>query len=195
VNFWDFDDVEELVDSLLEKHDEFDVFFWLGFQADQLEASNSAHPDFRATITREQLWIRPSQELEPNEEPDECVEKPPRGVVVVVDLSVQRSGRRRELIVCTLGSGDLPMFAVNSLVAWAKKTGYSRFWFPDRLVDIDEGPDPDEAAHVQCPSCRTTFHRGGAGFWLAVVEHGYFPDLCEVCGGQLPQWETDAGPT
>lgn len=188
---WDCNDLDELVDRLREDHDEEDLLIWLAFQSKELETQESADPSFRATITPERFWLRDwSDQLNDRRQVRQrMIDGAPEASIV--DLWTVRSGSQRHLISRFLLPRQPAPESIEALVQWAGKTGHSKVWLADRVVDPEVGPDPDQVAEVDCPSCGTIFQGEGFDFWGTVVEWGRFPSRCPVCGGELPQWETE----
>ncbi|MBA2564339.1 MAG: hypothetical protein H0V09_02800 [Gemmatimonadetes bacterium] len=86
-------------------------------------------------------------------------------------------------------SGGGRVRAERVIEGWARMAGYSRVWFPDRVVDlIAPGPPPIAPVAVTCPTCRATWNDESADFWLEVRDSGSFPRVCPVCGAVMPQW-------
>ena len=93
-----------------------------------------------------------------------------------------------ELSVEFLSDGERPT-AERVIEEWARLTGYSRVWFPDRVLDLTvEGPPPLPTVEATCPTCWATWADEDAEFWQIVRTSGEFPRICPVCGCELPQW-------
>ena len=91
------------------------------------------------------------------------------------------------------GGGRRRPAAERVIERWARLAGYSRLWFPERVVELDaDGPAEVATVEVRCPTCRACWNDGDADFWHTVRRSGSFPRICPVCGGELPQWELAA---
>jgi hypothetical protein len=146
-------------------------------------------PDFRATITHNRLslvgWhdqlFRPSAPAAHHFRP--------RAGVVIADLTVIRDddGNPEELIVA-VHSGTLRGAPRRRLLDWAAALGYRRVWLPDEIVELEPDEGMGELAETRCPNCRARWADREFEFWSMVRRSGFFPLVCPVCGGDLPQW-------
>jgi len=113
--------------------------------------------------------------------------------VTIADLATSGDDDSGELTVTFLAAGDPG--AEEALTRWAGLVGYRRIWFPDRVVDVGNGPRFMDKASVTCPGCRHVWTGGGRGFWIGIMSRRAFPAFCLLCGGDLPQWELLPRPT
>lgn len=171
----DFDeDFDELVEELM-RHDEE-------------EGQRTPHPTFRATIRDGSIWIRGWQPRMLRS--GEGWPGDPAAEVGLADLSVIQTGGKRELIVRFIrrspSGGD-----EETLLDWAARTGYSRAWLDDRLVNLEVDPERLGKVETSCPTCGTDWViDGDPEFWAGVLKVGFFPDTCTVCGNGLPEWRS-----
>ncbi len=94
-----------------------------------------------------------------------------------------------ELSVEFLSGGDRER-AELVLEDWARLAGYSRAWFPHRMVDLAaDGAPPLPTVEATCPTCWARWDDEAPEFWDYVRDSGCFPRTCLLCGGELPQWE------
>lgn len=143
-------------------------------------------PDYRATIRENRLtvvgWAPHLLSSGPNAKI--LAERAEAGVTVA-DLRVPGSGER-ELLVEYLAVADRRR-ADRLLARWAESVGHTRVWFPDRLIVLDSHR-PLGAAEVECPTCGAGWQDSTPDFWAQVRRCGFFPSLCPICNGDLPQW-------
>lgn len=115
-----------------------------------------------------------------------------RDGVTIADLTVIGQVPQREVIVRFLANGERRC-AERALVRWAEQTGHRRIWFSDRVLDLDPGGVVSPAT-TTCSNCRAEWRDGDDRFWISVRRDGYFPNICPLCGGDLPQWHTRRRP-
>lgn len=159
------------------------------------------HPDLRAAIRRDGIvravpW---GPHLELCGPTATLLETRDRAGVTLADLSIVREdddGPATELIVEFLTNGERGR---DALLAWATSLGYRRVWLPAELHELHPEDHVDAGfggkARVRCTSCHGRLVDGTAGFWEWVRSLGYFPYICPLCGGDLPQWTSATGPT
>lgn len=106
--------------------------------------------------------------------------------VSIVDLYADGEWPDREVIVSFQADGNRRR-AERVLSRWARTTGYRRIWFPDRVEDCG-GSTALVRAATTCSACAAPWADDGAQFWQMVRQCGFFPMMCPICGGDLPQW-------
>ena len=94
-----------------------------------------------------------------------------------------------ELVVRWIPDGSQEGAAAETLLRWAERTGYTRVWLPDRVVDLGDSLFSGGRAEITCPTCRLEWDDESPDFWATVRSNGFFPATCPVCNGSLPEWE------
>ena len=106
--------------------------------------------------------------------------------VTVADLTADGAPGEREAVVTWLARGGGPE-AERLLAKWAHTVGFSRVWFPDRVVTFPR-PAAVTPVKVRCRGCGHEFETASPQFWADVRQSGRFPSWCLLCGHDLPQW-------
>ena len=154
----------------------------------------SSTPDYRATIRRRRVTLTAwGPWLATGGPAGNLLRQRGEDGVAIADLVTvhDNAGLAHELIVHMLG-GDTPE-ARAALVNWAGAAGYGRVWLPDDLVEIEADPRVGGIARTRCGNCGVQFAEGHADFWVSVRRSGIFPVMCQLCGGDLPQWSVRRG--
>ncbi len=162
----------------------------LGEMVESLIAREGATPTFRATIREGRIWLSAwsPQMFTPCDGPERQL-APEVAVAELTVAEVEGESGRRDLIarfVCRSESGG----EVETLVDWAARTGYSKLWLPDRLIDLEIDPNRLGEASTDCPTCGAHISTDDPRFWAEVLGRGYFPDTCNYCGCSLPEWQS-----
>jgi hypothetical protein len=92
-----------------------------------------------------------------------------------------------ELTVGFLADGDRTG-AERALETWSSRVGYRRVWFPERIYEPGNAPNVCSRAGIDCPTCGHAWRGTGRRFWAQIWEVRLFPNLCPLCGCNLPQW-------
>jgi hypothetical protein len=148
----------------------------------------SEPPDFRATLRRDGLvrlvdwgpWLAAGGPLHT------LLDARGRAGVGIADLTVVRDdeGAAIELVV-DFRCGDRPAHR-QALAAWATSVGYRRLWMDGDVVEL--APAPGGRAETRCSGCRVRLVDADASFWDFARRRGAFPNVCCLCGADLPQW-------
>lgn len=109
--------------------------------------------------------------------------------VSLVDLRMTGDGPEREVTVAFQADGDRRR-ADRAIARWARAVGYRRIWFPDRVEEL-EGLPALRPARTTCNACGANWGEDSPDFWQIVTTAGFFPTICPLCGGDLPQWTVD----
>jgi hypothetical protein len=119
---------------------------------------------------------------------NELLESRKRAGVAIADLTLTGEDDS-ELIVRFLSEGRAREEAERVLCTWARRVGYRRMWFPDRVVTLDGPSEIVSSAEVRCRVCGSRWHDSTPDFWEIVRNQGSFPKWCFICGWELPQWD------
>jgi hypothetical protein len=148
-------------------------------------------PDFRATVVDGRLTLSDWQPFLLRGGPARSQLRSRRDAgVAIADLRRWRNDDGSgELCVEFVSGGDRDR-AERVLEGWALLAGYSRVWFPDRVVELDPDAVPAfPSVRTTCPTCDAGWDDEAPEFWRHVHASGCFPRVCPICGGELPQWE------
>ncbi len=153
-------------------------------------------PDFRATFRRGRLQvIHHFTTMADNGPVTSLFGERARKGVTIADLSRHSSeDAPDELSVVFRSRGRVGSDAEEAITEWAAAVGYARVWFPDYMVEVEPTLRASNIARVRCPNCAQGWSAGGRSFWVCVWRAKCFPNICTLCGGDLPQWTIDRPP-
>lgn len=115
-----------------------------------------------------------------------------RSAVTIADLTRhQNEDGPEDLSVVYRARGRNHEAAQEAITDWAETVGFGRVWFPDYVVALEPRLGTANVARVKCPNCVQSWSAGGCSFWLTVWRAKRFPNICPLCGGDLPQWAVD----
>lgn len=145
-------------------------------------------PDFRATIRRDGVvrlvdwgpWLAMGGPLHT------LLDARGRVGVCIADLTVVRDedDAAIELIV-DVRCGDRPEHRA-ALAAWAESVGYRRLWLDGEVLELESAPGG--RAETRCSGCQVRLVDADVSLWEFVRQRGAFPNVCCLCGADLPQW-------